>query len=351
MAVYQLYKKNEDGTKELVQLPQSAIDGLDLSNYVTTGTTQTISGTKTFTSTTNQMYGLRLKNATAYGSKLNFGDGDYVYIDEPTDDTMRIHAKTLTLDGLATGGLVVGGSAGTSGQVLTSKGTGSSPTWETPTSGGGGVVSSVNGSTTSGQSIYAPTTAGTNGQILVAIGIGAPGWAARSVGSVNGMRSYPYDIYAPITAGTSGYKLRSRGQNTPPEWVQDYAPTTAGTSGQVLMSAGSGAPFWSDAFEQMSSNAFSGNGGIKYKSSLIINWGSVTPAKAGTSITFSKSFSSSSSYHIVGSAINSTTKNQIYSLKTNNHSSIGCTAFGMYSQSNSGLTGSDVTFDWIAIGY
>ncbi|MEM7659699.1 MAG: hypothetical protein AAF399_26535 [Bacteroidota bacterium] len=44
-----------------------------------------------------------------YGGKVNFGDGNFVYIDEPSDDNMRIHASTVDLDGtVTTNGFVVG---------------------------------------------------------------------------------------------------------------------------------------------------------------------------------------------------------------------------------------------------
>lgn len=38
---------------------------------------------------------LTLKNSTNYGCKLNFGDGDYVHISEPTDDCLEIKAKKI----------------------------------------------------------------------------------------------------------------------------------------------------------------------------------------------------------------------------------------------------------------
>lgn len=38
---------------------------------------------------------LRLKGSGAYGNILNFGDGDYVHISEPTDDNMEIKAKNV----------------------------------------------------------------------------------------------------------------------------------------------------------------------------------------------------------------------------------------------------------------
>lgn len=43
---------------------------------------------------------VRLKNDTAYGMKLNFGDGEYVYISEPVDDHMEIHANSIRFTGM-----------------------------------------------------------------------------------------------------------------------------------------------------------------------------------------------------------------------------------------------------------
>ena len=41
---------------------------------------------------------LRLKGDGNYGNKLSFGDGDYAYIHEPTDDDLEIKATDLTLN-------------------------------------------------------------------------------------------------------------------------------------------------------------------------------------------------------------------------------------------------------------
>lgn len=38
---------------------------------------------------------LTLKGSNNYGTKINFGDGDYVHISEPTDDHMEIKAKSV----------------------------------------------------------------------------------------------------------------------------------------------------------------------------------------------------------------------------------------------------------------
>lgn len=52
---------------------------------------------------------LRLKGDGNYGNKLLFGDGEYCYISEPTDDSMTIHASKITLD--ASSGVYHGGYA------------------------------------------------------------------------------------------------------------------------------------------------------------------------------------------------------------------------------------------------
>ncbi len=60
-----------------------------------------------------------------YGGRLNFGDGNFVYIEEPTDDDMLIHASDLSLE--------IGGSTGSDGYVLTSDGTNAH--WEAASGG------------------------------------------------------------------------------------------------------------------------------------------------------------------------------------------------------------------------
>lgn len=46
---------------------------------------------------------LRLKNGSNYGLKLNFGDSDYVYFYEPTDDFLEIKgARGIALNGTVT---------------------------------------------------------------------------------------------------------------------------------------------------------------------------------------------------------------------------------------------------------
>lgn len=121
----------------------------------------------------------------------------------------------------------------------------------------------LNGSTTSSPSFYAPTGAGTSGQYLKSNGSGAPSWASITIPtiSLNGSSTTSASFYAPTGAGSSGQYLKSNGSGAP-SWTNFptipsitlngssttspsfYAPTSAGTSGYVLQSNGSGAPSW-----------------------------------------------------------------------------------------------------------
>lgn len=55
---------------------------------------------------------LRIKNGSNYGMKLNFGDGEYVYLHESTDDNLDIKAKTINFlcTNLRQNGTDIGGS-------------------------------------------------------------------------------------------------------------------------------------------------------------------------------------------------------------------------------------------------
>lgn len=69
---------------------------------------------------------LLISTGSNYGGKINFGDGDYVYLHEYSDDCLRIHASAIDLQGV----LTLDGSSGSSGQVLMSNGSSSAPTWQ-----------------------------------------------------------------------------------------------------------------------------------------------------------------------------------------------------------------------------
>lgn len=122
----------------------------------------------------------------------------------------------------------------------------------------------LNGSTTTSPSFYAPTSAGTSGNYLKSNGSGAPTWASfPTIPSItlNGSSTMSPSFYAPTGVGTSGQYLKSNGSGAP-SWANFptipsitlngssstspsfYAPTSAGTSGYYLKSNGSGAPTW-----------------------------------------------------------------------------------------------------------
>ena len=95
----------------------------------------------------------------------------------------------------------------------------------------------LNGSSSTSPSFYAPTSAGTDGYYLKSNGSGAPTWASVPAG---------------VTVTLNG------SSTTTPSF---YAPTSAGTSGYVLTSSGSGAPTWTSAVltdENVKSTAVTG---------------------------------------------------------------------------------------------
>lgn len=129
---------------------------------------------------TNPYYQLEVANnmkiGTNYGwssgndKKLFFGDGNFIWIGEAdADDRLKLYSASLAIS--------IGGSVGTSGQVLTSNGTTAS--WQNSSSG------FTNPMTTTGDIIYRSAGAsaarlgiGTNGQVLTVSG-GVPAWVSK----------------------------------------------------------------------------------------------------------------------------------------------------------------------------
>lgn len=124
----------------------------------------------------------------------------------------------------------------------------------------GGTAVTLNGSGKGGStaSFYAPTSAGTSGQVLTSSG-GAPGWtnaSGLSVGSASklgsstvGSTSKPVYLNGGTATECSTYAggtaVTLNGSGKGGSTASFYAPTGAGTSGQVLTSTG-GTPTWSD---------------------------------------------------------------------------------------------------------
>ena len=72
------YLKDKDGNRLAIE---------DAYGYMKTSGDQTLDGSMTITGN------LRLKGTSNYGNKLSFGDSDYVYLSEPSDDLLEIHAS------------------------------------------------------------------------------------------------------------------------------------------------------------------------------------------------------------------------------------------------------------------
>lgn len=76
----------------------------------------------------------------------------------------------------------------------------------------------LNGSSTTSPSFYAPTSVGTSGYYLKSNGSGAPSWTAFPTIptiTLNGTATTSPSFYAPTSAGTSGYVLKSNGSGAP----------------------------------------------------------------------------------------------------------------------------------------
>ena len=237
---------------------------------------------------------------------------------------------------LEVNGLKLNGSTGTEGQVLTSTGSGA-PVWSTVNGGSGegtsgtttnsltitlnGTNTSFNGSVAKTLTLYAPTSAGTDGYLLQSNGSGEPSWKAVADSSsasaltssstaiptvrdiynglpyINGSHSYTRStyIYAPISVGTLGQILQSNGSGAP-IWVDAssiggggssgttsasltislngssssfngstarsysfYAPTTSGSTGQLLQSNTNSAPTWRSISDSTVASALTSN--------------------------------------------------------------------------------------------
>lgn len=141
-----------------------------------------------------------------------------------TMDNMTIGATTPKngsfVDLSVTGTTSFDGSQGTAGQVLTSAGTGNTPTWANAATG---TVTSVAASV--------PSVFSISGSPITSSGTLAITYSGTALPVANGGTNST----ATATAGGSAY-----GTGTA------YAVTAAGTSGQILQSNGAAAPTWSN---------------------------------------------------------------------------------------------------------
>ena len=100
----------------------------------------------------------------------------------------------------------------------------------------------LNGSSTTSPSFYAPTGAGTSGQYLKSSGTGAPTWTNfPTIPSItlNGSSTTSPSFYAPTGAGTSGQYLKSNGSGAP-SWTNFPTIPGAGTTASAVGTTASG---------------------------------------------------------------------------------------------------------------
>jgi hypothetical protein len=146
------------------------------------------------------------------------------------------------------GGTINSTAAGLSGQVLQGAGAGADPVWSyNPTfgsqggtqgsivlanTGTGSVTIQSSNSNTAAYTLTLPVSAGTSGQVLATNGSGVLSWVSNSA---------QLDIGTPVNSGTIGGVLVQDTSN-------NLAEVVPGTAGQILTSAGAGAiPAWTTA--------------------------------------------------------------------------------------------------------
>lgn len=208
---FQYIVNNTTLTNAQLNAINSGITAEKVNTTVTTNTIQTIGGTKTFTSSATQMYGLRLKNGTNYGCRLNFGDGDYVYLEEPADDVLKIHAKSIMLE--CEEDFTINDDSGMAGQVLTSTGTGSPPIWKD-----GGALASypigalyISTNSTSPASLFGGSwTAIGSGYYLKAITSGASTYNSAGLPNIVGMGAVMITTGYSKVESTGAFKTSTR---------------------------------------------------------------------------------------------------------------------------------------------
>lgn len=130
------------------------------------------------------------------------------------------------------------GTPGPENSVLIGRGNETNPTWEQSTQGGeilqnvGGnqvtwvqpIITELNGWSTRGASIYAPSASGNMGEVLVSnAASGEPFWRAPLIRALNGnawsFGNNNYSIYAPNTRGDTGEVLVANGNGGTPTWA------------------------------------------------------------------------------------------------------------------------------------
>ena len=193
---------------------------------------------------------IRLKDNSNFGQYLYFGDGNYVYLAELTDDDLTIHATDLNLD---VNRLLLNGEEVTFGIS------------NVATSGSGNIVSNVtaNGDTLTITKTYTINTAATSGRLayyngtttiddyqstrgsatrLWYLNAGVPTDSSTTVGSSTSpvylssgtITACAYDLGANINSGSSG-KLAYYSSSTT---IDDYTSTIGSSTRPIYISSG-----------------------------------------------------------------------------------------------------------------
>ncbi|MFT3826183.1 MAG: hypothetical protein QM731_19830 [Chitinophagaceae bacterium] len=130
------------------------------------------------------------------------------------------------------GALMPNNTAGTSGYLLTSAGTGTAPTWTNPSTligssawslGGNGVASTTNIGTTTGFDLPFITSNTERMRLTTAGRLGIGNTTPTEILDVTGNMKFSGALMPNNTAGTSGYLLTSAGTGSAPTWTN---PTT-----------------------------------------------------------------------------------------------------------------------------
>lgn len=192
--------------------------------------------------------GLRLKDGSNYGQYLYFGDNNYVYLAELTDDDLTIHANDLNLD---VDRLLVNGEELQLNIELTTSGSGNIVTNVTANgntltvskgftieTGSTGKLAYYTGSYTID---YYASTIG-SGTRLWYLSAGAPTNSSSTVGSSTSpvylssgtITACAYDLSANINSGTSGRLAYYSSSTT----IDDYSSTIGGSTRLWYLSSG-----------------------------------------------------------------------------------------------------------------
>lgn len=234
------------GTSLTVGGGESVAGDLKVGGNVTVTGNESIGGDATITGN------LRLKGSGNYGNKLNFGDGDYVYLIEPADDQLEIKAKQISLTSSTANQVWVNGTN------ITALGGGGSDTASTATKlatarslkvslasssaqtfdgsanctliGVGGVLPAANGGT--GATVLTSVTVGKANTLTTARNI---------VASLGSSVASSFDGSAAVTVGTQGtlpINKGGTGTTTATPMFYGTCSTAAGTVAKAVTCSG-----------------------------------------------------------------------------------------------------------------